>query len=127
MFGVLFLFIRYLVLSLGLGVKDCQVLVRCQSGLGDCHTRMAAHFTKDESFPRYHFINLNLHFSFFSPPFSDPAQYLVRDAAAERKFKFTLDEAIQKANESPMLSGHRCYITSNVQPEPTQMAGMKCN
>jgi hypothetical protein len=26
-----------------------------------------------------------------------------------------------------MLSGHRCYITSNVQPEPTQMAGMKCN
>ncbi|ELT94638.1 hypothetical protein CAPTEDRAFT_160085 [Capitella teleta] len=60
--------------------------------------------------------------------FQDPVTYFVRDASAEKKFKFRLTESVERANQKGMLKGHKCFITANVKPEPKQMADIiKCS
>lgn len=52
----------------------------------------------------------------------DEAGFTVKDAAAERKYGFSLVESLRKAKSSPLLASHMFYITPHVLPAPDEFA-----
>jgi hypothetical protein len=49
--------------------------------------------------------------------------FLVRDAANEKKFQFNLAGSLKSAAAKPLLDGYKIHVTANVKPEPNQMKG----
>jgi len=54
--------------------------------------------------------------------FVDEKPYIVKDAAAERKYRFSLRDALDKARRQPLLASRTVYVTRNVQPPPADFA-----
>ncbi|XP_030641459.1 mediator of DNA damage checkpoint protein 1 [Chanos chanos] len=53
--------------------------------------------------------------------FLPPEGFLVKDSEQEKKFKFSLQEALQTARTQPLLRGYEIHVTRSVKPEPSQM------
>jgi len=49
----------------------------------------------------------------------------VKDQENEKKYKFKLVTAIDKAAERRLLSGYKIHVTKSVKPDPEQMKGME--
>ena len=49
---------------------------------------------------------------------------LYRDAAAERKYKFSLHEALARRKEGKVLDGMQVYCTAGVKPPKAEMKGI---
>ncbi|KAL4236029.1 Mediator of DNA damage checkpoint protein 1 [Mactra antiquata] len=59
--------------------------------------------------------------------FVDSGPFLVADDASERKFKFSLEHSIDKANKGPLFNGCTIHVTKSVKPPPDQMKDiLKC-
>ncbi|XP_053394167.1 mediator of DNA damage checkpoint protein 1-like isoform X2 [Mercenaria mercenaria] len=59
--------------------------------------------------------------------FLDPAPFLVKDDASERKYKFCLAQSIEKAQKDRLFRGYTFKITQSVKPEPQHMKDiLKC-
>ena len=52
----------------------------------------------------------------------DEEKYLVKDAAAERKFSFSLKDSLQRAREEGVLQGRNVYVTPSVLPPQEECA-----
>ncbi|KAJ4445539.1 hypothetical protein ANN_12219 [Periplaneta americana] len=55
--------------------------------------------------------------------FVDPWQFLIKDKESESKFKFHIQESLQSAAQTPLLSGYSVYVTPKVKPPPAEMKG----
>jgi len=53
--------------------------------------------------------------------FIDASPFLVKDQENEKKYKFKLVTAIDKAAERRLLSGYKIHVTKSVKPDPEQM------
>ncbi|KAK1795361.1 hypothetical protein P4O66_010539, partial [Electrophorus voltai] len=53
--------------------------------------------------------------------FVSPNEYLVKDKEQEKKFNFSLQEALRAAQEKPLLQGYEIHVTPSVKPELPQM------
>ncbi|XP_069694916.1 uro-adherence factor A-like [Periplaneta americana] len=56
--------------------------------------------------------------------FVDPWQFLIKDKESESKFKFHIQESLQSAAQTPLLSGYSVYVTPKVKPPPAEMKGI---
>ncbi|XP_076847339.1 mediator of DNA damage checkpoint protein 1 isoform X4 [Brachyhypopomus gauderio] len=56
-----------------------------------------------------------------SGSFLSPNEYLVKDKEQEKKFNFSLQEALRVARQQPLLQGYEIHVTTSVRPEPPQM------
>ena len=50
------------------------------------------------------------------------ADHLLTDVAAERKWNFSLQRALQRSRERPLLRGVVCLATAHTQPDPAALA-----
>lgn len=53
--------------------------------------------------------------------FVDPAPFLIKDKAAEKQYKFSLQRSHERALEKGLLEGCKVHVTKNVKPDPAQM------
>ncbi|XP_023220548.1 kinesin-related protein 4-like [Centruroides sculpturatus] len=53
--------------------------------------------------------------------FVDHAEYLLKDSAAEKQYKFNLKETLDNAQRMPLLKGWSIHVTNKVKPVPEQM------
>ncbi|XP_047667701.1 mediator of DNA damage checkpoint protein 1 [Tachysurus fulvidraco] len=53
--------------------------------------------------------------------FLSPNGFLVKDAEQEKKFNFSLQDALGVASSQPLLQGYEIHVTPSVKPEPAQM------
>ncbi|KAK2855142.1 hypothetical protein Q7C36_007011 [Tachysurus vachellii] len=53
--------------------------------------------------------------------FLSPNGFLVKDAEQEKKFNFSLQDALGVASSQPLLQGYEVHVTPSVKPEPAQM------
>lgn len=58
--------------------------------------------------------------------FLPPDDYLVSDPEQEKNFNFSLRGALNRARKRKLLEGYEIYVTSGVQPPPTQMGEIIC-
>ncbi|XP_058249445.1 mediator of DNA damage checkpoint protein 1 [Hemibagrus wyckioides] len=53
--------------------------------------------------------------------FLSPNGFLVKDVEQEKRFNFSLQDALRVANSQPLLQGYEIHVTPSVKPEPAQM------
>ncbi|MCJ8728987.1 hypothetical protein PDJAM_G00009410 [Pangasius djambal] len=53
--------------------------------------------------------------------FLSPNAFLVKDVEQEKRFNFSLQEALRVASSQPLLQGYEIHVTPSVKPEPAQM------
>lgn len=58
--------------------------------------------------------------------FTDPWKFLIKDHESESKFKFQLQESLEAAARTNLLTGYSVYVTPKVKPPPSEMKGKVC-
>ncbi|XP_043528088.1 mediator of DNA damage checkpoint protein 1-like isoform X3 [Frieseomelitta varia] len=53
--------------------------------------------------------------------FIELENYILKDSAAETKFRFKLEESLEKAKEHKLLEGYTLVVTPNVTPPPPEL------
>ncbi|KAF5902350.1 mediator of DNA damage checkpoint protein 1, partial [Clarias magur] len=53
--------------------------------------------------------------------FLSPNGFLVKDIEQEKRFNFSLQEALRVASSQPLLQGYEIHVTPSVKPEPAHM------
>ncbi|XP_034163625.2 mediator of DNA damage checkpoint protein 1 [Pangasianodon hypophthalmus] len=53
--------------------------------------------------------------------FLSPNAFLVKDVEQEKRFNFSLQEALRAASSQPLLQGYEIHVTPSVKPEPAHM------
>lgn len=53
--------------------------------------------------------------------FLSPSGFLVKDVEQEKRFNFSLQDALRVASSQPLLQGYEIHVTPSVKPEPAQM------
>ncbi|XP_060070389.1 mediator of DNA damage checkpoint protein 1-like [Ylistrum balloti] len=51
----------------------------------------------------------------------DVTPYLVKDTAAEKQYKFSLQRSIERASQASVLLDYRIHVTKSTRPDPSQM------